>query len=123
MKSLGFILATAGIFAAAPAGAADHMLFEINVKKDGELIAKPSVLAAMGQPVSLRIGGGIAFEASSEPAETAGNYWSKIRITYFETPDSRMVQEMSMRHDDGGSFEYTDPSGRRFVVYVRRVDR
>lgn len=44
-----------------------------------------------------------------------------VRITYFDTGESKFVQEMSMRHRlaEGGSFEYTDPAKRRYVVVVK----
>ena len=117
-------LAIATVVAAAPAFAADTMYFEVDVKKDGRVVDKPSFLASLGQPVTIRFGDGRAFEAATRPAGEAGQYWSQIRITLFETDSSRMVHEMSMLHDaDGGSFEYTDPAQRRYFVKVRKVDR
>jgi hypothetical protein len=124
MKANRFIVAAAVAFSSLPALAADTLFFEVNVRKDGELIEKPAFLATVGQPVTIRLGSGLTFEAASEAAEKPGNYWSKIRITYFETPESRFVQEMTALHDaDGGSFEYTDPAQRRYFVKVRKVDR
>jgi hypothetical protein len=58
-------------------------------------------------------------EALTKPAEGDGRAWTQVRITWLETPDSKFVQKMSLHHHMGqrsGSFEYSDPSNRRFVI-------
>ena len=105
----------------AAAGADDPVFFRVIVKKDGRLTDSPSFLATVGQPVTLRLTDGLTVEALAKPVESDGGAWTQVRITYFETPDSKFVQEMSMHHPQGqrdGSFEYSDPSKRRFVIQV-----
>ena len=95
--------------------------FHVIVKKDDHVLYSPSFLASVGQPASIRLSDGIAIEALAKPIEADGRAWTQVRITYFETPDSKFVQEMSTHHKMGlrtGTFEYTDPSGRRFVVEI-----
>jgi hypothetical protein len=102
-------------------GAESPVKFHLTVKKDGHVLESPTFLAAVGQPVTLRLKDGLTVEALAKPIEADGQAWTRVRITYFETPDSRFVQEMSMHHPKGqrtGSFEYTDPSKRRFVIDV-----
>ena len=97
------------------------VLFRVSVKQDGRDIASPSFLARVGEPTTVKMGSDLKLEALAKPREANGEAWTQIRITYFETPDASMVQEMTMRHPDGvraGSFEYTDPAKRRYVVQV-----
>jgi hypothetical protein len=101
----------------------DPVMFRVTVKEGGRVIASPSFLANVGQPATVRLASGLSLEALPKPAEPDGRAWTQIRITYFETPDSKFVQEMQMRHLDAlrtGSFEYTDPAQRRYVVQVGR---
>jgi len=99
----------------------DPVLFRVTMKEDGRVVASPSFLANVGQPATVRLDHQVSIEALPEPFEPDGHGWTQIRITFFETPDTRMVQEMRMRHKYSlrtGSFEYTDPTNRRFVVVV-----
>lgn len=101
----------------------DPVVFRVTVKEDGRVIASLSFLANVGQPATVRLENGLSIEALPKPVEPDGRAWTQIRITYFETPDSRFVQEMQMRHSHAlrtGSFEYTDPARRRYVVEVGR---
>lgn len=106
---------TAALAAEAP------VMFHLTVKKDGHVLESPSFLAAIGKPVTLKLHDGLTVEALAEPAEADGGAWTQVRITYVEAPGSNFVQEMSMHHPRGeraGSFEYTDPSKRRFVIEI-----
>lgn len=101
----------------------DPVMFRVTVKEGGSVIASPSFLANVGQPATVRLASGLTLEALPKPAEPDGRAWTQIRITYFETPDAKFVQEMQMRHLDAqrtGSFEYTDPTQRRYLVEVGR---
>ena len=125
MKRL--IAGIAGLLLGASALAADNVVqFNVSVKRDGEVVASPSFLATVGHPATLRFGEGrglINIEAWPKPVEPDGRSWTQVRITYLETEDSRFVQEMHMRHEAGdrnGSFEFTDPSKRKFNVEVRQ---
>lgn len=118
-----FIAAVALAFGSTVVGAApdDPVFFRVTVQKDGRVTDSPSFLAAVGQPVTLRLSDGLTVEALAKPVESDGGVWTQVRITYFETPESRFVQEMSMHHPHGdrdGSFEYTDALKRRFVIQV-----
>ena len=102
-------------------GAESPVKFRVTVKKDGHMLESPTFLATVGQPVTLRLKDGLTVEALAKPVEADGRAWTRVRITYIEAPDSKFVQEMSMHHPKGqrtGSFEYTDPSKRRFVIDV-----
>jgi hypothetical protein len=97
------------------------VLFQLTVQKDGRVLYSPKVLAAVGETATVRLSDGLSFAVLAKPFDADGRAWSQVRITFFETDDSKMVQEMSMRHKFGfrtGSFEYTDPTNRRFVVRV-----
>ena len=97
--------------------------FRVSVKKDGRVIASPTFRARVGQPASIRIGEELTLEALAKPVESDGRAWTQIRITYSETEDAKLVHEMHLRHgvgSDGGSFEYTDPLNRRYLVQVIR---
>jgi hypothetical protein len=97
------------------------VLFRVTVKEDGRVIASPSFLAKVGEAASIRVDPSLSIEGLAKPADPDGRAWTQIRITYFETPDSRLVQEMQMRHPAAmrtGSFEYTDPANRRYVVRI-----
>ena len=111
------------IFWAGSASGADEasVLFRVSVKQEGRDIASPAFLAKVGEPTKIRMGEGLALEALAKPVGPDGDAWTQVRITYFETPDGTMVQEMTMRHPRGirtGSFEYTDAAKRRYVVKV-----
>jgi hypothetical protein len=96
------------------------VMFYVTVKSDAG-VESPSFLAKVGQPATIRLSSGIAVEALAKPVEPDGGAWTQVRITYFETPSSRFVQEMSMHNKHGlrtGSFEYTDPANRRYVIKV-----
>ena len=58
------------------AGAKDGIRFDVQVLKDGAIIASPSVWTAFGQPVVLELPGLVKFEASA--AEPDG---SKSRVS------------------------------------------
>jgi hypothetical protein len=109
-------------FAAAAAIAAEGpVMFHVTVKSDGRIVESPSFLAAVGQPATVRLSSGVSVEALAKPVESTGGAWTQVRITYFETPTSRFVQEMSMHNQYGlrtGSFEYTDPANRRYLIKV-----
>ncbi len=97
------------------------VLFHVTVKSEGRIVDSPSFLATVGQPATVRLSSGVAVEALAKPAEPDGRAWTQVRITYFETPSSRFVQEMSMQHQYGlrtGLFEYTDPANRRYLIKV-----
>lgn len=99
----------------------DPVLFRVSVKEDGRVIASPSFFAEVGRPATIRLENGLAIEALPTPFEPDGHGWTQVRITFFETPDTTMVQEMRMRHKYAlrtGSFEFTDPTNRRFVVRI-----
>jgi hypothetical protein len=101
-------------------------MFHISVKSDGRVVESPSFLANVGQPATVRLSSGIAVEALAKPMEADGRGWTQVRITYFETPDSRFVQEMSMQHRNGlrtGSFDYTDPMNRRYRIEIGNAGR
>lgn len=121
MKTLiaAFVLLGSTVVAAAE----DPVFFRVTVKQAGQVTDSPSFLADVGKPVTLRLKDGLTIEALTKPAEDDGRSWTQVRITYFDTPDSKFVQEMSMRHEKGqraGSFEYSDPSNRRFVIQVNQ---
>ena len=123
MKRLiaGIVIAVAPMLAAA---SGDIVNFRVTVKKDGQTIESPSFLANVGQAATVRLGSGITIEALAKPDEPDGKAWTQIRITYFETDDSKFVQEMQMRHSNGlrtGSFDYTDPTNRRYHVEISEV--
>lgn len=102
------------------------VMFRITVKSDGQIVDSPSFLANVGQPATVRLSSGIAIEALPKPMEADGRGWTQVRITYFDTPDSRFVQEMSMQHHHGlrtGSFEYTDPMNRRYRIEIGNASR
>ena len=118
MRSVVATLAMCGSLAVAAEG---PVMFHVMVKSDGDRVESPSFLAAIGQPATIRLSSGVAVEALAKPAESDGGAWTQVRITYFETPTSRFVQEMSMHNKHGlrtGSFEYTDPANRRYVIKV-----
>ena len=97
------------------------VMFHVTVKSEGGAVESPSFLATVGQPATIRLSSGVSVEALAKPADPDGGAWTQVRITYFETPDSRFVQEMSMHNHFGprtGSFEYTDPTHRRYVISV-----
>jgi hypothetical protein len=121
----GFIAAAAALSLALVASAAgkdeDAVLIRVSVMQEGRAIASPSFLAKVGEPAVIKMGDGLKLEALAKPKNAIGDAWTQIRITYFETPDGHMVQEMTMRHPQGvrtGSFEYTDAAKRRYVVRV-----
>jgi hypothetical protein len=65
-----------------------------------------AVLLALVSPVA------VAVEALAEPMEADERGWTQVRITIFDTPDSKFVQELPMRHLYGlrtGISEYTKP--------------
>jgi hypothetical protein len=73
----------------------------------------------------MRLSGGLSVEALTKAPEPDGRSWTQVRITYFETGDSKFVEEMSMHHTiaEGGSFEFTEPGKhRRFVVVVSQAN-
>lgn len=112
-----------GLLPLIAAAGEEPVMFRVTVKEGGRVIASPSFLANVGQPATVRLASGLSLEALPKPAEPDGRAWTQIRITYFETPDSKFVQEMQMRHLDAlrtGSFEYTDPAQRRYVVQIGR---
>jgi hypothetical protein len=99
------------------------VMFRVTVKEGGRVIASPSFLANVGQSATIRLSDSLSIEALPKAAESDGRAWTQIRIKYFETPDSKFVQEMQMRHPVAmrtGSFEYTDPANRRYVVAIGR---
>jgi len=116
------IIAALVAFGSAVANAAEGpVMFHVTVKGAGGVVESPSFLAAVGQPATVRLSSGVAVEALAKPVESDGGAWTQVRITYFETPTSRFVQEMSMHNQFGlrtGSFEYTDPSNRRYLIKV-----
>ena len=104
-------------------GSDEIVKFTVTVKEGDRLIASPTFLANIGRPASIRLGDSLTVEALAKPPESNGHSWTQVRITYFETEDSKFVQEMHMRHKlplRTGSFEYTDPAQRRYVVEVGR---
>ena len=114
--------------AALPVNAADEapVLFRVIVKNHGQVVDSPSFLAKVGEPATVRLSDGISIEALAKPTGSDGRGWTQVRITYLDTPDSKMVQEMSMQHRSGlrtGSFEYTDPTNRRYVIQVGNAGR
>lgn len=119
MKTLAAAFVTLASSAAFAAEA--PVMFHLTVKKDGHVLESPSFMAAIGKTVTLKLHDGLTVEALAKPVEADGGAWTQVRITYFQTPDSKLVQEMSMHHPHGaraGSFEYTDPSKRRFVIEI-----
>ena len=119
----GLVLATMALSVTASGKDEGPVLFRVSVKLDGRDIASPSFLAKVGEPTTIKIGDDLKLEALAKPKQANGDAWTQIRITYFETPDGHMVQEMTMRHPHGvrtGSFEYTDAVKRRYVVQVGR---
>ena len=126
MKTLIVAFALAMAFGSSLVAAApdETVYFRVTVKKDGQPTDSPSFLAAVGKPVTLRLSDGLTIEALAKPVELDGGTWTQVRITYFETQDSKFVQEMSMHHPKGepraGSFEYSDPSNRRFFIQVNQ---
>ena len=98
------------------------VLFRVTVKENGNVIASPSFLANVGHAASIRLDSNISIEALPKPAEADGRAWTQVRFTYFESENSRFTQEMQMRHQfpmlRTGSFEYTDPANRRYVVQI-----
>ena len=104
--------------------AQNNVLFAVTVKKDGVVIDSPKFLATVGQPATVRLPDGLTIEGLTNPPGADGRVWTKVRITYFEASDSKMVQEMSMRHTiaQGGSFDFTDPAQhRKFEISVRQA--
>ena len=96
------------------------VMFHVTIKSDRG-VESPRFLATVGEPATVRLADGVAVEALAKPMEADGRAWTQVRITYFDTPDSKFVQEMSMHHQPGqrtGSFEYTDPTNRRFVIEI-----
>ena len=125
MKGFVAALAVFAIALSVPASSKeeDTVLFRVSVKQEGRDLASPSFLAKVGEPTVVKLGDDIKLEALAKPKLANGDTWTQIRITYMETPDGHMVQEMTMRHPHGqrgGSFEYTDPAKRRYVVKVGR---
>jgi hypothetical protein len=116
------VVAALMAFASSVVGAAEGpVMFHVTVKSDGRIVESPSFLATVGQPATVRLSSGIAVEALAKPLEADGGAWTQVRITYFETPTSRFVQEMSSYSQYGlrtGSFEYTDPTNRRYLIKV-----
>lgn len=116
------VVAALMAFASAAAIAAEGpVMFHVTVKSDGRIVESPSFLATVGQPATVRLSSGVAVEALAKPVESDGGAWTQIRITYYETPSSRFVQEMSMYNEFGlrtGSFEYTDPTNLRYLIKV-----
>jgi hypothetical protein len=97
------------------------VMFYVTVRGDGGVVESPSFLAAVGQPATVRLSSGVTVEALAKPIEADGGAWTQVRITYFETPTSKFVQEMATLNKFGmrtGSFEYTDPANRRYVIKV-----
>ena len=123
MKRPVTALLLAALATSAVAAEEGAVMFRVTVKDGDRVIASPSFLANVGRAATIRLGDGLAIEALPKPVEPDGRSWTQIRITYFETEDSKFVQEMQMRHrvsDRSGSFEYTDPAQRRYVVVVGR---
>ena len=119
MRSVVATLAMCGSLAVA--AAEGPVMFHVTVKGEGGSVESPSFLAAIGQPATIRLSSGVTVEALAKPAESDGGAWTQVRITYFETPTARFVQEMSTHNKFGmrtGSFEYTDPANRRYVIKV-----
>ena len=117
------IVAVALTFASTLALAGEApVLFKISVKKDGKVLYSPSFLANVGEPATVRLEEHLAVEALAKPAEADGRAWTQVRVTFFDTPDAKQVYEMSMHHKfpglRTGSFEYTDPLQRRFLITV-----
>ena len=119
MRSVMAVLAMCG--SVVVAAAESPVMFRVTVKSDGGGVESPSFLATVGQPATIRLSSGVAIEALAKPVEADGGAWTQVRITYFETPTGRFVQEMSMHNKFGlrtGSFEYTDPANRRYLIKV-----
>jgi hypothetical protein len=76
-----------------------------------------AVVAAAEGPVMFHV----TVKGDGGLVESDGGAWTQVRITYFETPTSRFVQEMATLNKHGlrtGSFEYTDPTNRRYLIKV-----
>ena len=99
----------------------DRVLFQVTEKTDGVVTAKPSLLVEVGQSASLRFADGVFVEVHTDPAAIDGRSWTKVRLTSFETPEAKYVQEWTMHHVVG--VEFTDPTNRKlFVVAVKRAE-
>lgn len=122
MKTFAAILLLSAPFLAN--ASPDRVLFQVTEKTDGVVTAKPSLLAEVGQTAALRFADGMYIEVHTDPAATDGRSWTKVRLTSFETPQAKYVQEWNMHHVVGeGSVEFTDPTNRRhFVVAVKRAE-
>jgi len=120
-KAIATVLLSAPLIAFA---SPDRVLFQVTEKTDGVVTAKPSLLVEVGQTAGLRFADGMFVEVHTDPAATDGRSWTKVRLTSFETPEARYVQEWTMHHVVGeGSVEFTDPTSRKhFVVAVKRAD-
>ena len=102
----------------------DRVLFQVTEKTDGVVTAKPAFLAEVGQTATVRLADGVSVEAHTDAAANDGRSWTRVRVTFFDSPDAKYVQEWSMHHKVGqGSVEFTDPSNHKhFVVAVRRAE-
>ena len=120
-KSIAVLLLSAPMIAFA---SPDRVLFQVTEKTDGVVTAKPSLLVEVGQTAALRLADGMFVEVHTDPAATDGRSWTKVRLTSFETPDAKYVQEWNMHHVPGqGSVEFTDPTRHKhFVVAMKRAE-
>ena len=105
------------------AASPQRVLFSVTEQTDGVVTASPSFLAEVGQTATVKLADGMAVEGTTNAPEADGRSWTKVRITFLETADAKMVQELTMRHRVGeGSFEFTEPGNHRhFVVVVKPV--